>query len=76
MLSSGLSFYVCERSSKSLSSYVCKRPTKVDVILRPPKDLAVLPLRRWDVKKIYRKDAKKRGITMNPYHDDTQPFVA
>ncbi|MEY4885692.1 MAG: hypothetical protein RL151_1001 [Bacteroidota bacterium] len=26
---------------KSLSSYVCKRPTKLNVILRPPKDLAV-----------------------------------
>ena len=24
-----------------LSSYVCKRPTKLIVILRPPKDLAV-----------------------------------
>jgi hypothetical protein len=26
-----------------LSSYVCKRPPNLIVILRPPKDLAVLP---------------------------------
>jgi hypothetical protein len=28
-------------TTPSLSSYVCKRPPKVNVILRPPKDLAV-----------------------------------
>jgi hypothetical protein len=28
----------------SFSSYLCKRPLKVNVILRPPKDLAVLPI--------------------------------
>ena len=26
-----------------MSSYVCKRPQNLNVILRPPKDLAVLP---------------------------------
>ena len=33
---------------KSLSSYVCKRPLKLNVILRPPKDLAVLHLYKSD----------------------------
>jgi hypothetical protein len=33
-----------EAFTPSLSSYVCRRRPKLIVILRPPKDLAVLPL--------------------------------